>query len=356
MKRWIAWLCLALLAGIPCALGEAAPAAEARRIRLGSSMYTMEIGGGFTFADKTAGQRTTFTMPIESPTGNGVKSVPLPDELSADTTLFGPPLVEISESGEGGIGAGASAIALYDRGTGRVSGVKVTSPGRDYTKAVATFHYAGRTWTSECVLAENVPGGGFTKKGPGQVFLSATNTYAGATIVKEGGLSASCDWAFPSNTVLRLDGGNIGLGAYRCEFAAIGGTGGNLGVDGKRDFTIASLVPGTTSSVAFNGCGLKVAGESRFDVSRLLSGETTEYAASVVFAPGATVAFDNAELLEGEAAEAASPITVVKVSEGYAISGVPAWVEAAKYGSWRFRVTTRSVKLIKRKGMLITVR
>ena len=48
-------LCLAmLLAALPLALGEAEAPAQTRRLRLGSSVYTLEIDESYQYGDVTA--------------------------------------------------------------------------------------------------------------------------------------------------------------------------------------------------------------------------------------------------------------------------------------------------------------
>ena len=309
--------------------------------------------GGFTFRD--VGQNVTMTIPLEAPTGLGVSAVPVPAELSS-AVLVGPPLVAIAETGTDGQGFGASAIALFDKTTGKVTGVQVTCPGRDYTEATATFHYADQSWTAVCSLTENSTAGGFTKDGPGQLYFETPNTYGGPTVVKQGGLSAKCDWAIPSNTVLRLEGGNIGLGATACAFKSIGGTGGNVGFSGAKTFTVETLIPGTTDAVKFNNSTMKVTGETRFDVAKVLAGETTTYGTDITFDEGSTIALDNVALLAGDDADKASPITLMTVPSGKQISGVPTWTNRPADGEWKMKVTLTSVKLVKQRGMLMIVR
>ena len=309
--------------------------------------------GGFTYRD--VGQNVTMTIPLEAPTGLGVSAVPVPAELSS-AVLVGPPLVAIAETGADGKGFGASAIALFDKTSGKVTGVQVTCPGRDYTEATATFHYADQSWTSVCSLTENSTAGGFTTDGPGQLYFETPNTYGGPTVVRQGGLSARCDWAFPSNTVLRLEGGNIGLGATACAFKSIGGTGGNVGFTGAKTFTVETLVPGTTDAVLFNNSTMEVTGETRFDVAKVLAGETTTYGTDITFAEGSTIAIDNVALLATDAADKASPITLMTVTSGKQISGVPAWTNPPADGEWKLKVTLTSVKLVKQRGMLMIVR
>lgn len=311
--------------------------------------------GGFVFSDNSAAQYTTFGVPIEAASGKGVSAVAVPTEL-ANEILVGAPLVEIAETGTDGQGFGASAIALFDKETGKVTGVKVTSPGCDYTEATATFHYANKTWTSSCTLEENVTTGGFTKTGPGQLTFGVPNTYCGPTVVAQGGLIVGCDWGIPEGSELILNGGNVALSDYQCAFKSIGGTGGNVGFTGAKTFTVETLVPGTTDAVKFNNSTMKVTGETRFDVAKVLAGETTTYGTDITFDEGSTIAVDNVALLDGDVADKASPITLMTVTSGKQISGLPVWTNRPADGEWKLRVTLTSVKLVKQRGMLMIVR
>ena len=76
---------------------------------------------------------TTINIPLTGATGNGVSGVPLPAEI-ADRTFVAPPHIVVS-----GDGQGATAYAVFNSRTGKVTGVRVTSPGIDYTEATATF-------------------------------------------------------------------------------------------------------------------------------------------------------------------------------------------------------------------------
>ena len=100
-----------------------------------------------------------------------------------------------------GDGTGATAIVEYDRTLNRMTGVRITSPGCNYTAAKAIF-WPGMTGssvkdrpdkplTTDCVLAANaaVPGV-FTKKGTGTLTFGAGGGLpAGASVdVQEGTL------------------------------------------------------------------------------------------------------------------------------------------------------------------------
>lgn len=134
-----------------------------------------------------------------------------------------------------GDGEGAVAVAVWDRETGMVSGIRVIAPGVGYTQATAGFCY-GRSGDpaaaniAECTIAENVNTGSFTKAGAGEFFLAATNTWGGATIVKGGSLKAKCDWAIPTNTAVRLEGGNLDLNGKVAKISSVtyGAGGGQI--------------------------------------------------------------------------------------------------------------------------------
>jgi autotransporter-associated beta strand protein len=104
----------------------------------------------------------------------------------------------------------------------------VTSPGCGYTTAEVNLIFdkeIAKTLTSEAgevVLEDNANTGSFTKTGIGSIRLGATNTWGGATIVKGGVVTAICDWALPTNTVLKLGGGcAVNLNGTKAKISAI---------------------------------------------------------------------------------------------------------------------------------------
>ena len=160
---------------------------------------------------------------LSAPYGNSVVSVPLPEAIT-DRDFAAPPYIEIFDTE--GEGDGATAFADVDMTTRRISRIIVTSPGWGYTKAVARFNI-GKTvlGTSECTLG-TVAGGGFTKGGTGTLTLMCTNTYAGATVVKNGTLKLGNDEVLPTNTFVSVEGGTLDLNNKAAHVAGISVTGG----------------------------------------------------------------------------------------------------------------------------------
>ena len=112
-----------------------------------------------------------------------------------------------------------------------VNGIKVVVPGVGYTTATVKF-CSGREASYEwaCTIAPNTNTGSFTKAGEGEFFLAATNTWGGATVVKGGSLKANCDWAIPTNSAVRLEGGNLDLNGKVAKISSVtyGAGGGQI--------------------------------------------------------------------------------------------------------------------------------
>jgi len=165
------------------------------------------FAGGATI-DSGSSQWPATGTAIEGPSGMGVSSIPLPEDVTI-SGLGVQPVVRIEGDGEG-----ASAIALYDADTDTVTGFKITCPGWDYTRAEAKVYVGGKTTeapmlrhTIECVCTPNVNSGSLTKIGSGKLTLDAVNTYGGATVLKEGVLACGVDGAIPSSSTIILAGG-----------------------------------------------------------------------------------------------------------------------------------------------------
>ena len=141
------------------------------------------------------------SVPFIAPPGKGVSAI----DWTADGYVA-PPCVVID-----GDGTNATAIALYDSSTRRVTGVKITSHGWGYTTATAYFISGSVTnGSAVCTLADNVSGS-FTKKGPKTFTFMAANTYAGATILAEGSLKCGVDHAIPASSTIVLAGGTLNM-------------------------------------------------------------------------------------------------------------------------------------------------
>lgn len=165
--------------------------------------------GGATF-DTNGGDRRIYA-PLCAPEGNGVTSLMIDGVYTS--RYVGAPAIKIT-----GDGYGASAHALFDADSGRVTAIKITSPGCNYTQATATLTYGNKNVEGGMFTFAPQTGGGITKIGEGMLTLYATNTYAGATVVKAGTLKAGGDWAFPSNTVVKLEGGTLDTNGKKCAF------------------------------------------------------------------------------------------------------------------------------------------
>ena len=319
---------------------------------LDGSVRIVVYPGGFVFHDNDEGTTIPFLSRIESAFGLGVSQIPVPDAL-AEKTLVCPPVVTIAETGDGGEGFGASAIALFDRATGKVTGVRVTCPGSGYTEATATFRMAGTTWTSTCTLAPNASTGGFTKKGNGAVVFGSgiVCNYGGPTVVESGTLE-TVD-GFPSGTDLVLNGGNaVVRNGGICSFKSIGGTSGTL-TTYESSYSVETLQPGTTSSVSLGGKSLSVTGTTTFDLAEVIAGQTTTYAADIAFGGSSAITVENVGLLDETDL---TSITLLGVSAGNSISGLPEWTNPPASGKWRLKVSGKTVKLVKQRGFTVIFR
>ena len=167
-------------------------------------------GGGATI--DTCGLNIAVGMPLEAPSGNGVESIPLPNEIASLKAweYIAAPAVTITDPT--GVGTGATAVAIYNTTTGKVTGFRVLNRGNNYTSAQATISKGGytNTFTVTCVVTAN-GSGSFTKKGEGKLVLDCANTYTGATIVAGGTLVSSNAAALTSTRALKLEGGTLDL-------------------------------------------------------------------------------------------------------------------------------------------------
>ena len=136
-------------------------------------VVAFEGGAGFDIGE---GLTSTLNFPVSKPTGRGIASI-TPSSAAFAQEYIGAPFVNIE-----GDGYGATAVAIYDSTTRRMTGVKVTSPGCNYTTATAkleggrldnnTAHDAAVTLTADG--AEQTCGG-LVKKGAGTLVVSNGN-------------------------------------------------------------------------------------------------------------------------------------------------------------------------------------
>lgn len=174
---------------------------------------------GFTF--DTAGYNDAINqVPLLAPSGKGIQSIAIPSGV-ATNGYFGPPEVTIT-----GDGTGATAHCCFDRATGTIGPVVVTSPGWDYTTATATIKSADRAKSiALAVTLADQRGGGLTKTGAGTLKINATCTYPGTTVVKEGTLQICRSDALPATNAVRCAGGTLDCNAKEIAFGSLGGYG-----------------------------------------------------------------------------------------------------------------------------------
>lgn len=171
--------------------------------------------GGATIDTSAIGAdgHITVSQPLSAPTGLGVASVPFVGDIVVTNDFVGPPGVLII-----GDGYGATAVCDFDLKTRSVTGVRVLTPGRDYTWAKAVLDYGcigevRAVVTNDCTLTSATPvSGGLTKKGDGRLILNSANTYAGETVLEGGELVVNVNGAVPSASTIVFKGGTLSVG------------------------------------------------------------------------------------------------------------------------------------------------
>lgn len=172
--------------------------------------------GGATIDTSALGAdgEVTVSNSLSAPTGLGIASVPFTGDIVVTNDFVGPPGVLII-----GDGFGATAVCDFNMETRKVAGVRVLTPGCDYTwaKAVLDYGYVGdvrAVVTNDCTLTSAAPvSGGLTKKGAGRLILGAANTYSGDTVIEGGELVANVSGAIPSASTIVFKGGVLSVGA-----------------------------------------------------------------------------------------------------------------------------------------------
>ena len=145
---------------------------------------------------------------FEAPTGKGFESISLPtDSAYVPDNYYGVARVVFESS----TGWGASAYAEYDYDTKKHTKIVITSRGCDYgddTKVYLESPNRQARYACAFTLSDNAGHGGpLIKRGPTDLYLYATNTYAGGTIVEQGQLIFSSPWTVPSNSAIRVEAG-----------------------------------------------------------------------------------------------------------------------------------------------------
>lgn len=217
-------------------------------------------GGGATI--DTDGHDVTPAVPLEAPAAGCVTAIPW-DPTCWDA-FIGSPCVAITGDGEG-----ATAYAEFDRASGRVTSIVVTSPGQGYTWAKARIWYGGnivpkendsnvpyyKEWIVDCTVDDGaLPSGGLVKAGEGTLTLTQTNTYTGATVVAGGVLRLGAADVLPNSSVV-LRGGTVEAAKGVDLPATLTVDAENLDFsDSKRKYVLANLATGAaTPQVAVIG-------------------------------------------------------------------------------------------------------
>ncbi len=186
----------------------------------------------------------TVNTPLKVPTGKGVASIDLPTG-KVRTGYLGAPLVSIRGDGEG-----ATAVAIFDKDTGTISGFRITSPGRDYTTATARLVGGGKSSITNILavtLADNTSGN-FVKRGTGTLTLNAANTYGGRTVLEGGVLKLGVADALPVGTEIELAGGAVDANgnalptSWHLDFSKVAATGVPIACPGDLAFPAGSTL------------------------------------------------------------------------------------------------------------------
>ena len=167
-------------------------------------------GAGFDIGE---GVTSALNFPISKPEGRGIASItPSADALAQ--TYVGAPYVNIM-----GDGYGATAVAIFDYATKRITDIKVTSPGCNYTTATVTLvggrddnnneHTATATLTEEGV---DQACGGIVKRGAGKLVIGADTLPTGIPVTVADG-TLDLGGITHSASSLTLRGGRIENGA-----------------------------------------------------------------------------------------------------------------------------------------------
>jgi autotransporter-associated beta strand protein len=223
-------------------------------IGLDSTVY----GEGAVF--DTNNFNVNINSKLLAPTGKGLQTISLTD---GGAGYVAPPVVKIVSVS--GAGVGATANAVVDTVTGKVTGFVITNPGTGYaaTDTLQVQFLGGGSTTpatatiSGANLANNVNTGGIIKTGLGTLTLSGNNTYGGNTSVNQGTLVLTTPLITPNATVGVASGASLTAVSIVANTLSIGG--GPYSAAAAATSPTAVPEPGTMVLLALAGLGALVA-------------------------------------------------------------------------------------------------
>ena len=270
---------------------------------------------------------------FEAPTGKGFDSISLPtDSAYVPANYYGVARVVFESS----TGWGASAYAEYDYDTKKHTKIVITSRGCDYgddTKVYLESPNRRARYACAFTLSDNASHAGpLIKRGAQDLYLYATNTYAGGTIVEQGRLIFSSPWTVPSNSAIRVAAG------AKVDFN------GNAA-------TIASFAgPGQTA----NG-NVTVTVAVKASCADIFANKHATFGGSLTFAPGATFTITDPENLDDYknhssvtafTATSVNGTPILRIADGY--TGSTKWsVFKSGEGSYSFGPIIGTMLLLK---------
>ena len=292
---------------------------------------------GFVFDTSCTGEATgssAESMPpfhYESPTGQGVERVVLPQVAATNTAYMG--IARIVFQGDGW---GASAYADYDFDAHKLTHVVVTSRGCDWgagTKAFVESPDRKALWECELTLTSNEGHAGeLVKRGAYNLNLYATNTITGGIAVEQGALNAHVAGAIPSNTPVRVEAGaTLNLFEHPVVLSTFTGAG------------------------SVTGGGVTVTNALRASCAELFAGRHATFANALTFAEGAVFEITDPENLETYAkrgsvtaftAQTVSGTPTLRIADGY--TGSTKWsLFKSGAGSYNFGPVIGTMLLLK---------
>ena len=274
----------------------------------------------------TAADDCNVRFKFAKPTGYVVESIDLPTDeaFAADRTYIGPPVVKIE-----GEGTGAAAVAVFDRATRTITGIRVLSPGTGYGSSGTVAKIASSNGSREYACAVTVKlapseSVGLIKRGPAKMTINRDwqKTWNGTTSVEEGTLRmyyvpSTCEGlAVSRNAVLDLNNKD-------CTASVIegGGTITNANITVAERITLAQK-----------------------------DNETLVLSGALVIADGAEVVLTGslADLSEGE------DHVLLEAKGGIVAQGDVIMPEVPE--KWQIRVRSNKITLGPKRGMILTIR